>query len=139
MAMAWKFTKEQTLEAIEGSFGIVSAVQKKLIRQHGTTCAWETARGHIDRWKETRQAFEGEQQRGLDLSESKMFEQINQGDGPMIRFHLSMKGRSRGYVQSQRNEVEHSGEVGMRIIEEVVTIGDGQDSPASGTSGIQGE
>jgi hypothetical protein len=42
-------------------------------------------------------------------------------------------------TQPVDQHTEHSGEVGLRIIEEVVRVGDDQDSPTPSTSGIQSE
>ena len=93
------FSRERVLEATKGSFGIVSKIAKNL-----DGCGWITARRYIDHWEETRAAYADENERGLDLSESKMLEQIGAGDGPMIRFHLATKGKGRGY--SPRVETE---------------------------------
>jgi len=88
------FTKEQVVEATKGSFGIVSKIAKNL-----GGCSWQTARSYIDHWEDTRAAYADENERSLDLSESKMLEQIGDGDGPMIRFHLATKGKARGYTE----------------------------------------
>lgn len=100
----YRYTKEDVLLAItgdgdsqDGCKGIVSTVAKRL------GCAWHTAKKYIGVWKETREAYEDESERSIDLSESKMFEQIKAGDGPMIRYHLSTKGKHRGY--SERREL----------------------------------
>ena len=103
--MADKFSKEQMLMAIEDSYGIVSQVADRL------GCAWHTAEKYINRWEETRQAFDDENERALDFSERQMLKQIRDGDGPMIRFHLMTKGKKRGYVQ----RTEMTGEGGEEI------------------------
>lgn len=95
MTRPWAlFTKQRVLDAIDGCYGIVSHVARKL-----GGCSWITAKRYIDHWAETRQAFEDEHERALDFSETQMIAQIRQGDGPMIRFHLSTKGKKRGYTQ----------------------------------------
>lgn len=94
MSSPYEFTKERVLDAIKSSFGIMSRIAKNL-----DGCEWHTAEKYVNRWAETRQAFADEDERALDLSESKMIEQIAAGDGPMIRFHLATKGKRRGYTE----------------------------------------
>lgn len=109
MAKAKKYEQEEVIEAIKGSFGIMSTVAKRL------GCSWYTAQKAVRRWAETRQAYEDEDNRSLDLSESKMLQSIKDGDGPMIRFHLATKGRGRGYVQ--KTELDVKAKVGItRVI-----------------------
>ena len=92
-----RYTKEQTLDAVAGSFGIVTKVADIL------RCDWHTADAYIQNWAETREAFRGEGERALDLSESKLMEAVEEGDGAMIRFHLATKGKERGFTE--RHEV----------------------------------
>ena len=94
MTRSYEFTKEQVLEATKGSMGIISQIARNL-----GGCDWHTAQKYVNRWAETRQAYTDECERQLDLSESKMLQAIGAGDGPMIRFHLSTKGKDRGYAE----------------------------------------
>ena len=106
----YRYAEDQVLKAIEGSFGITSKVARSL------GCAWNTADSAIRRWRGTQRAFRDEVERALDLSESKLLEAVNAGDGPMIRFHLSTKGRNRGYIGRQ----EIAGVEGGPLLIEVV-------------------
>ena len=103
-----RYTEEQVLEAIRGSLGIVSHIAGRL------QCEWHTARIYIDQWTRTRQAYADENERALDLSESKMLEAIQAGDGAMIRFHLATKGKARGYAE--KLELNGAGEVLLRVV-----------------------
>ena len=85
------YKKADILEAIKGSGGIVTTVALAL------NCDWHTAKANIERYEETREAFEGESETGLDLVEGKAYAQARNGDGAMIRFILATKGRKRGY------------------------------------------
>ena len=105
MGASRDFTREEVIKAIEGSFGIMSKVAKNL-----GGCAWDTARKYVNKWESTKQAYENEDNRSLDLSESKMLELINEKDGPMIRFHLATKGKGRGYVQKSETDITSKGE-----------------------------
>lgn len=93
--MPTEYTKEQTLKAIEGSYGIVSQIARAL------GCAWHTAEKYVNRWEETRRAYADEDERALDFTEGQMLAAIKSGDGPMIRFHLATKGKRRGYVMRE--------------------------------------
>lgn len=86
-----KFEKEQVLEAIDGSGGIVSAVAQRL------GCDWNTAKKYIERWKETRAAFDAERERVLDLAETTLVRSIRDGDVGAAKWYLSRLGRHRGY------------------------------------------
>ena len=92
------YTKEQVEEAIRGSFGIVSKIAANL-----GGCNWHTAQKYMGHWEETRAAYADETERSLDLSESKLLQAVNAGDGPMIRFHLATKGKDRGFAE--RHEI----------------------------------
>ena len=88
------YRKTDILEAIKGSGGIVTTVALAL------NCDWHTAKANIDRYEETRKAFSGELETGLDLVEGKAYAQAKNGDGAMIRFILATKGRNRGYGET---------------------------------------
>lgn len=85
------YKKADILEAIKGSGGIVTTVALAL------NCDWHTAKENIEKYEETREAFSGELETGLDLVEGKAYAQAKNGDGAMIRFILATKGRKRGY------------------------------------------
>lgn len=98
-----KFKKNDVLAAIEGSNGIVTNVAKHL------KCNWHTADEYIKKWPETVQALADENEKYLDLAESKCIERINAGDGQMIRFVLATKGKRRGYTSEELNAAGNDG------------------------------
>ena len=102
---------QEVLEAIKGSAGLVSPVAKRL------DCAWHTARKYIDKWETTRVAFSNEGEQVIDFAEQKVIEAMRDGDGPMLRWYLSTRGKDRGY--SERHEMRHegTGEGGAILIE----------------------
>ena len=93
-----------------GCAGIMSTVARRL------SCEWHTAQRWVNKWESTRQAFKNEGEQVLDLAESKAIEQINSGDGAMIRYFLSTQGKKRGYTT--REEVVQDGDVTFRVIYE---------------------
>lgn len=86
-----KFKKQDILDALKGSYGIVSEVADKL------GVDWHTADDYIKLWPETLQAQKDENERYLDLTELKCIERVKAADGSMIRFVLATKGKTRGY------------------------------------------
>jgi transposase len=51
----------------------------------------------------------------LDGAELKLNEAIRNGEAWAIRYVLKTKGTERGYIETTRQELEHSGEVGTVI------------------------
>jgi len=100
--MPYNFTMERVLDAIKGSFGIMSKVAKRL-----DNCEWHTAQAYVNKWATTQKAYADEEERSLDVSESQLIKKCNEGDGPMIRFHLATKGKHRGYTE--RTEISAPG------------------------------
>lgn len=104
------YKKADILEAIKGSGGIVTTVALAL------NCDWHTAKSNIDRYEETREAFNGETETGLDLVEGKAYAQAKNGDGSMIRFILATKGRKRGYGEKPVIDESAAEDTELRII-----------------------
>ncbi len=90
--------KKELLEAIKGSYGIMSTVAARL------HCDWHTADDAIKRFPEALQAMADEGESVLDFTEGKAIERIRDGDGVMIRFMLATKGKKRGYSYEERIE-----------------------------------
>ena len=95
---------QEVLEAIRGSAGLTSPVARKL------DCAWHTAKKYIEKWETTRRAFANEGEQVIDFAEQKVIEAMRDGDGPMLRWYLSTKGKHRGYTE--RHEIAGTGEDG---------------------------
>ena len=107
--MAKNYTKEEILEAIKGSNGIVYAVSSKL------KCQWHTAQKYIEKYNDTKQAFQNEKEMGLDFTESMLFKRIQEGSDSMIKYHLDNQGKKRGYGQKQEIDL---GDIDLKIIVE---------------------
>ena len=124
-----QFRAAQFIEAIKGSgpfekinskgepmhtgcMGIISKVAERV------GCNWHTAKKYCTYgttpFVTVARAYQDELEHSLDFTESQMFKQIQDGDGPMIRYHLSTKGKHRGYVE--RQERKQSGEVTFRVV-----------------------
>ena len=127
--MAYNFTMEQVLDAIKGSFGIMSKVARAL-----DGCAWHTAEAWVNKWATTRAAYADESERALDLSESQLLKAVQAGDGPMIRFHLATKGKNRGYVERTELDGPDGRPIPIQIIVRIIAPGerDGEPDAAAG-------
>lgn len=91
------FTTEQFIKAIPKTAGIITTIAKKV------GCNWHTAKKFIYSHPTVLAAYCDECESILDLAESKLYEAIQAGDAQMVKYILSTKGKSRGYVE--RNEL----------------------------------
>ena len=102
------YRAQQFIDAIPGSAGIITTIAKRV------GCAWHTAKKYIEKYATAKRAYEDECESILDLAEVQVIKQLQRGDGSMLRWYLSTKGKNRGYVE--RVEQEQIGEVTWRIV-----------------------
>lgn len=102
------YTKEQVLEAIENSGGIMTYVAKKL------QCAWNTAAKYVAMWEETKQAFSDEEEKILDMCQTTVYSAVKDGDTQSAKWILATKGKKRGF--NEKYEVDHSGGLKVEMI-----------------------
>ena len=95
--MAHKITKEQLLEAIQGSQGLVSKVQRKLEAAIGEKISWDTVDTLIKKYDETQAAVRSEKEAMLDIAENNIYKEMVNGDTATSKWYLRMKGKERGY------------------------------------------
>ena len=101
------------IKAIEGSGGIISTIANRV------NCSWNTAQKYIKDYPTVADAYEEEIERVIDLAEGVLIKNIQNAakqaqaghdvDTADVKWFLSRKAKSRGYVE--RQEVEHSGTV----------------------------
>lgn len=99
--MAKKITQEQMLEAIKGSKGLVSKIQRKLEAATSETWSWETVERYLHKWESCEQAVKAEKEAMLDLAENNVFKELVSGDIGTSKWYLRMKGKERGYIETQ--------------------------------------
>ena len=100
------YTKQNLLEAIQGSGAIVNTIAKRL------SCEWITAKKYIEMWPETQQAYSDEEETVLDMCESAIYKSVQDGNTQDAKWVLSTKGKRRGF--SEKHEIEHTG--GVKIV-----------------------
>jgi hypothetical protein len=102
--------KKNVLEALEASFGVVTDACKAADCPRSTFYKW------LADDEEFKDAVNEIQNVSLDFAESKLFKKIKDEDTTSIIFYLKTKGKKRGYIEKQ--EIEHSGKVGVTLIED---------------------
>ena len=102
---SWRqYSAQEVIDAIENSFGIVSAIAKRL------GCSRQMVYNYINNYVTVKRALETERQRHVDLAETKSLELVRSGDGPQVRFVLSRLGKDRGWVEKQELDLTSGGE-----------------------------
>lgn len=90
------------LEALEKSLGIVTSAAKKVGIDRTTHYKWmETDEAY-------KKAVEELNDVALDFAESKLHEQINNGEVSSTIFYLKTKGKKRGYIERTETELSTS-------------------------------
>lgn len=90
-----KIKENELIKAIKGSGGLYSVIAATL------DVDWHTVDRAIKESPDAQQAVSDEKETTLDMVESKALKRIKDGDGPMIRFYLTTKGKKRGYTYEQ--------------------------------------
>ena len=106
--MAHKITKEQMLEAIQGSNGLVSKIQRKLEGILGQKISWDTTEKWIHKWQEAETAVKNEKEAMLDIAENNIFKDMVNGDTATSKWYLRMKGKERGYEDTAQLQLDNS-------------------------------
>lgn len=95
--------KQAILQALEQTLGVVTSACQKVGVGRKTFYEWL----HDDEeFKTEVQDLEGVT---LDFAESKLYQQIKEGNTTATIFYLKTKGKNRGYIE--RQEIQHSGEI----------------------------
>ena len=106
--MAHKITKEQMLEAIQGSQGLVSKIQRKLEAILGEKISWDTTEKWIHKWEEAETAVKNEKEAMLDIAENNIFKDMVNGDTATSKWYLLMKGKERGYEDTAQLQLDNT-------------------------------
>lgn len=84
--------KDELLKAINGSYGIISTIAKRL------NINWNTARTYIKKYPDATQAYNNERNTMLDTAESCIITALEQNDVATAKWFLQLKGKDRGYT-----------------------------------------
>jgi len=108
MAKKLNVTKEQLLEAIEGSQGLVSKIQRKLMAAIGEKISWDAVDRLIKKYDEAQEAVRAEKEAMLDIAENNIFKDMVNGDTATSKWYLRMKGKERGYEDTPTIQLDNS-------------------------------
>jgi hypothetical protein len=95
--MAKQYKAQDFIDAIPSSGGIISTIARKL------SCSWDTVNRAIKDYPTVKSAYDNECEKVLDMAESVLLKNIENGDSADAKWYLSRKGKRRGYVE--RSEV----------------------------------
>ena len=98
--MGKTYTVAQFKAAIPGSGSIISTIAKRV------GCDWYTAKRHIDASATLSRMYKDERESILDMAESVLFKNIENGDSADSKWILSKLGKDRGYGDSV--DLKHS-------------------------------
>ena len=95
-----RYTAQQFIDVIPGSGGIITTIARRV------GCHWITAKKYITTRPTITAAYTAECERVLDAAESVIIGDIvEKKDVQTAKWYLTMKGRERGYAQTQRQEL----------------------------------
>lgn len=86
--MSKGYKKSEVLEAISNSGGIMTTVQQRLGCR-----SWETARKYVEKWADTREAWETENCHTDDLAQSVVIKDIQGGNVQTAKWWLERRRR----------------------------------------------
>ena len=92
--------KEDMLDALERSLGIVSTAAKMVSIDRSTHYAWMKADA------EYKKAVESISDSVLDFAESHLYKLVKEGNPAATIFFLKTKGKKRGYIERQEIEIQ---------------------------------
>ena len=95
-----KATKEELLNAIKGSYGIISTIANRL------HINWNTARTYIKNDDDATQAYNNERNSMLDKAESCIINALEQNDVSTAKWFLQLKGKDRGYMGTDADTLD---------------------------------
>lgn len=103
--MTKKLTKNKILAAIKDSAGILSSIAERL------GCSRQALYNWLDLHKDSEivDAIKHEEEKVMDMAESKIIQAIKERDMQTTRWYANTKGKSRGYAPKQ--EIEHTGQI----------------------------
>lgn len=117
-----RHTKKSLINALEKAMGVVTTACKN-VGIHRSTFY-----DYYNNDEEFRKEVNDIGNVALDFTESKMFEQIQDGNTTLIKFYLATKGKKRGYVERQ----EVTGAEGEKLFEIKIIDTDSGDTDEQG-------
>ena len=119
--MAHKISKEQMLEAIQGSQGLVSKIQRKLMAAIGEKISWDAVDRLVHKYPEAEEAVKAEKEAMLDIAENNIFKDMVNGDTATSKWYLRMKGKERGYEDTPTIQIANEDPLNINLTGDTMT------------------
>lgn len=100
--MAKNYTKEQVLDAVNNSAGVMEYVAVKL------GCTWATARTYVEKWPETKNAFDASECKLHALAYKSFHKAIAEGERWAVERILDTSARRNGHGIIDHKVVDHT-------------------------------
>lgn len=126
------------LQAIQGSQGLVSKIQKKLETMLQVKISWDTTAKYINKWDKCVEALKAEKEFMLDIAENNIYKDIVAGDSATSKWYLKMKGKDRGYVETQEIQMANKDPLNINLNGDMQNAKDLMDSPMVEVSNEEG-
>jgi|TARA_R100000049_G_C1914630_1_gene61203 hypothetical protein len=104
-----KFTAKEVADAITQAKGFITVAARRL------GCRRDTIYRYIKEYASVREAKDDAREIMLDITEGKLFEQIQEGNMTAIIFHLKTQGKGRGYIERQEIVGDRDSPVAIEI------------------------
>ena len=101
--------KEKLIEALEKSLGVVTTACKNANIHRSTYYDW------YNKDQEFKKKVDLIQNVALDIAESQLHKQIQEGSTSATIFYLKTKGKARGYQENQAIDLNTSGEINVNF------------------------
>ena len=99
--MAKNYTKEQVMGAVLSSAGVMEYVAVKL------ECCWETARKYVNKWEETKEAFNIGECKLHTVAYKSFHKALAGGERWAVERMLDTSARRNGHGMVDHKEVDH--------------------------------
>lgn len=112
-----RYTKDQVLQAVRKSRGIMSNVAKTLSKIDGNECDWHVAKRHVEKWDQTRNSFLSQCEKMTDRAEKSLDRAVSKGQPWAVSLVLkSQRAKSRGWQEKQEVEINANVEHRQMIV-----------------------
>ena len=98
--MAKNYTKQTVLDAIANCNGVMEYVALRL------GCTWYTARNYVNKWEETKEAFDSSECKLHSLAYKSFHKAIDRGERWAVERVLDTSARRNGHNIVERKEVD---------------------------------
>ena len=100
--MSKHYTPEQVLQAVNNSAGVMEYVAVKL------GCSWKTAQTYVQKWPETKDAFDNSECKLHALAYQSFHKAINNGERWAVERMLDTSARRNGHGLVDHKRVDHT-------------------------------